>query len=65
MRAIDAFILTAKRHELEVTFTFFSFAPEAWEGVNPYLDPRSVEAQKRFVASIVGRHRARPACIGT
>lgn len=57
MRAIDAFILTAKRHELEVTFTFFSFAPEAWEGVNPYLDPRSVEAQKRFVASIVGRHR--------
>ncbi|MEJ9216821.1 beta-galactosidase [Paenibacillus glucanolyticus] len=57
MRAIDAFILTAKRHELEVTFTFFSFAPEAWEGVNPYLDPRSVEAQKRFIASIVGRHR--------
>lgn len=57
MRAIDAFILTAKRHELEVTFTFFSFAPEAWEGVNPYLDPRSVEAQKRFVASIVTRHR--------
>ncbi|MPY16981.1 glycoside hydrolase 5 family protein [Paenibacillus glucanolyticus] len=57
MRAIDAFILTAKGHELEVTFTFFSFAPEAWEGVNPYLDPRSVEAQKRFIASIVGRHR--------
>lgn len=57
MRAIDAFILTAKRHELEVTFTFFSFAPEAWEGVNPYLDPRAVEAQKRFVASIVSRHQ--------
>jgi len=57
MRAIDAFVLTAKRHELEVTFTFFSFAPEAWEGVNPYLDPRSVEAQKRFISSIVTRHR--------
>lgn len=57
MRAIDAFILTAKRHEIEVTFTFFSFAPEAWEGVNPYLDPRSVEAQKRFIASIVTRHK--------
>ncbi|WP_223068526.1 beta-galactosidase [Paenibacillus caui] len=57
MRAIDAFVLTAKRHELEVTFTFFSFAPEAWEGVNPYLDPRAVEAQKRFVASIVTRQK--------
>lgn len=56
MRAIDAFLLTAKRHGLEVTFTFFTFTPELWEGANPYLDPRSVEAQKRFIASIVSRH---------
>ncbi|WP_084134516.1 beta-galactosidase [Paenibacillus harenae] len=57
LRSIDAFILTAKRHELQVTFTFFSFTPEPWEGLNPYLDPRSVEAQKRFIRSIVFRHR--------
>ncbi|WP_409341098.1 beta-galactosidase [Paenibacillus sp. MBLB4367] len=57
LRAIDAFFLTAKRHGLEVTFNFFAFTPEAWEGVNPYLDPRSVEAQKRFIAAIVQRHR--------
>lgn len=57
LRAIDAFILTAARHGLEVTFTFFAFAPEAWEGRNPYLDPRSVQAQKRFIASIVSRHK--------
>ncbi|MBU5670865.1 beta-galactosidase [Paenibacillus brevis] len=57
LRAIDAFILTAKRFELEVTFTFFSFAPESWEGVNPYLDPRSLEAQKRFIAAIVSRQQ--------
>ncbi|ASA25878.1 beta-galactosidase [Paenibacillus donghaensis] len=56
MRAIDAFLLTAKRHGLQVTFTFFSFTPETWEGKNPYLDPRSVEAQKRFIRSIVSRH---------
>ncbi|MBD2845970.1 beta-galactosidase [Paenibacillus sp. IB182496] len=56
LRAIDAFFLTAKRHGLEVTFTFFSFAPEAWEGANPYLDPRSRAAQKRFCAAIVRRH---------
>ncbi|SFB54575.1 Beta-galactosidase [Cohnella sp. OV330] len=57
LRAIDAFLLTAKKHGLQVTFTFFSFTPETWEGVNPYLDPRSVEAQKRFIRSIVSRHR--------
>lgn len=58
LRAIDAFFLTAKRHGLQVTFTFFSFTPETWEGVNPYLDPQSVEAQKRFIRSIVSRHTA-------
>lgn len=57
LRAIDAFLLTAKRHGLQVTFTFFSFTPETWEGVNPYLDPQSVEAQKRFIRSIVSRHQ--------
>ncbi|MDR6878324.1 beta-galactosidase [Bacillus sp. 3255] len=57
LRAIDAFILTCKRHGMEVTFNFFAFTPELWEGVNPYLDPRSVEAQKRFISSIVSRHK--------
>ncbi|QJD86389.1 beta-galactosidase [Cohnella herbarum] len=57
LRAIDAFVMTAKKHELELTICFFSFAPELWEGLNPYLDPRSVEAQKRFVGSIVSRHK--------
>jgi len=57
LRAIDAFIMTAKAHDLEVTFTFFAFTPEAFEGANPYLDPRSVQAQKRFIAAIVTRHR--------
>ncbi|UJF34601.1 beta-galactosidase [Paenibacillus hexagrammi] len=56
LRAIDAFILTAKKHDIEVTFNFFAFTPEAWEGVNPYLDPRSVEAQKRFISAVVSRH---------
>jgi hypothetical protein len=57
LRSIDAFLLTAKKYDLQVTFTFFSFTPEPWEGLNPYLDPRSVEAQKRFVRSIVSRYR--------
>ncbi|WP_339315844.1 beta-galactosidase [Paenibacillus sp. FSL R10-2734] len=57
LRAIDAFIMTAKKYGLQVTFTFFSFTPETWGGVNPYLDPQSVEAQKRFIRSIVSRHK--------
>ncbi|WP_138755113.1 alpha-amylase family protein [Paenibacillus sinopodophylli] len=57
LRSIDAFLLTAKRHDLQVTFTFFSFTPETWEGQNPYLDPRSLEAQKRFIRSIISRHK--------
>lgn len=57
LRSIDAFLLTAKRHDLQITFTFFSFTPETWEGENPYLDPRSVEAQKRFIRAIVSRHK--------
>lgn len=57
LRTIDAFVMTAKKHDLELTFNFFSFTPELWEGMNPYLDPRSVEAQKRFIGAIVARHR--------
>ncbi|GHD69165.1 glycoside hydrolase [Jeongeupia chitinilytica] len=56
LRAIDAFIHTAALHDLECCFTFFAFTPEAWEGANPYLDPRSRAAQKRFIRAIVGRH---------
>ncbi|SDR98930.1 Beta-galactosidase GanA [Paenibacillaceae bacterium GAS479] len=57
MRAVDAIFLTAKRHGLEVVFNFFAFTPELWEGENPYLDPRSVEAQKRFLTAIATRHK--------
>lgn len=57
LRAIDAFILTAKKHDLQVTFNFFAFTPESWEGENPYLDPRSVKAQKRFISALVSRHK--------
>jgi endo-1,4-beta-mannosidase len=56
LRAIDAMLLTARKHDIPMVFNFFAFAPELWEGVNPYLDPRSVKAQKRFISSIVSRH---------
>ncbi|MEK3890050.1 beta-galactosidase [Bacillus sp. FSL K6-3431] len=57
LRALDAFILAAKKHDIYVTLCFFSFTPETWDGENPYLDPRSVEAQKRFIGTIIQRHQ--------
>lgn len=57
LRAIDAFVLTAKKNDLDLCFTFFAFTPEMWEGKNPYLDPRSLDAQKRFIAAIVSRYK--------
>lgn len=56
LRSIDAFVQTAATVGLHVTFTFFTFVPEAFEGSHPYLDRRSVEAQKRFIAKVVERH---------
>jgi hypothetical protein len=56
-RAMDAFLLTARKHDLPVIFTFFAFLPETWGGVNAYLDPRSVSAQKEFVAAFAQRYR--------
>ncbi|WP_059105572.1 alpha-amylase family protein [Shouchella shacheensis] len=57
LRSIDAFLLTAKQYDIDLCFNFFGFTPETWEGNNPYLDPRSLEAQKRFIAAIVSRYK--------
>ena len=60
LRALDAFVSVAKLHGIELIFNFFAFTPEMWEGVNPYLDPLSVAAQKRYISAIVSRYRDVP-----
>lgn len=57
LRALDAFLLTARRYDIPVIFTLFAFLPEQWGGVNPYFDPRSVSAQKEFVSAFSRRYR--------
>jgi hypothetical protein len=57
MRAIDAFVLTARYYDIHVVFNFFAFTPEMWEGVDPYLDPACIEAQKRYILSVVSRYK--------
>jgi hypothetical protein len=51
LRALEAYVHTAARHDIVVCFTFFAFQPVAFGGRNPYLDPRALAAQKTFVAA--------------
>jgi hypothetical protein len=57
LRAMDAFVLTARKYDIPLIFTFFAFLPESWGGANPYLDPRSVNAQKEFITIFSHRYR--------
>lgn len=57
LRALDAFLLSARRHEMPVIFTFFAFVPDSWGGENPYLDPQAVDAQKEFISRVVERYK--------
>jgi hypothetical protein len=56
LRSLDVFLLTARKHDIPVIFTFFAFLPETWGGINPFLDPRSVDAQSAFVGLIAQRY---------
>jgi len=55
LRALEAFLLCARRHDLPVIFTFFAFLPERWAGVNSYLDPVALAAQANFLAGFARR----------
>lgn len=57
LRAMDAFVLTARKFDIPIIFTFFAFLPESWGGANPYLDPRAINAQKEFITAFVRRYR--------
>ena len=57
LRVFDAMFLTAKKYDIPIVFNFFAFAPEMWTGVNPYLDPKSRQAQKRYINAVVSRHK--------
>jgi len=56
LRSLDAFVLTARKYDIPLIFTFFAFIPETWGGENAYLDPRSVHAQKTFLATVAQRY---------
>lgn len=55
LRAFEAFVLLSRGHGMAVVFTLFAFLPETWGSGNAYLDPRSLEAQRRFVSAFASR----------
>jgi hypothetical protein len=57
LRALDAYVLTAARHDIVVCFTFFAFLPPSYGGENPYLDPRALEGQRELLTAVARRYR--------
>ncbi|MGO9641915.1 MAG: hypothetical protein ACLP1Y_11500 [Candidatus Acidiferrales bacterium] len=60
LRALEAYLMTARRHGLAVQFTFFAFSPDVLGGSNPYLDPEAVRRQEELILSFVERFRDVP-----
>jgi hypothetical protein len=60
LRNLEAFLMTARRHNLPVQFTFFAFLPDVLGGSNPYLDPVAIARQQKLVLSVVRRFKDVP-----
>lgn len=58
VRALDALVMTACQYNIQLVFNFFAFYPPLFEGINPWLDPRSVRAQQDFVGIVARRYAA-------
>ena len=54
-RALEAYLLCARRNGLAVQFTFFAFTPDVFGGDNPYLDPEAIRRQKEFIGVLAER----------
>jgi hypothetical protein len=73
LRNLEAYLAAAHRHSIAVNFTFFAFTPSMTESrkpeserstspppSNPYLDRTTLDAERRYVASVVQRFGSVP-----
>jgi hypothetical protein len=60
LRNLEAFLLTARRYNVPVQFTFFAFIPDNFGGANPYLDPEAIRRQQDYMTAIVSRFKDVP-----
>jgi hypothetical protein len=55
LRALEAYLMTARKHGLPVQFNFFAFLPDALGGANAYLDANAVRREQTLISSVVAR----------
>lgn len=60
LRAIEAFLMTARSYNLPFQFNLFAFLPDVFGGSNAYLDPAARQLQDRYVYSLVERFHEVP-----
>lgn len=60
LRTLEAYLMTARKHDLPVQFNFFAFLPEVLGGANAYLDPEAVRRQKKLIGGVAERFRDVP-----
>jgi len=60
LRALEAFLMTARKNHMPVQFTFFAFIPEVLGGANAYLDPEALRRQKELLLAVVERFKDVP-----
>lgn len=60
LSALDAYVLSAAKHGILVCFNLFAFLPLSFGGDDPYLDPRSLEAQRAMLTAFASRYRGVP-----
>lgn len=55
LRALEAYLLSARRHGVVVVFTFFAFVPHRFGGDCPYFDPVALAGQREFLRTVAER----------
>lgn len=60
LAALDAFLLTAAKHDLPVIFNCFAFIPDHWPSLHPYLDERALAMQREFLSLLANRWKNFP-----
>jgi hypothetical protein len=60
LRNLEAFLLTARRYNIPVQFTFFAFIPDNFGGANPYLDPEAIRREQDYMTATVSRFKDVP-----
>jgi hypothetical protein len=59
-RAVEAFLMAARKHQMPVQFNIFAFIPEVLGGKNPYLDPEAIRRQQALVLALLARFKDVP-----